>query len=47
MRRAIWEWIVDADDWIIEAVLDAAVAVLLAAAAVASLRFLIAFLSAS
>jgi hypothetical protein len=38
---------VDADDWIIEAVLDGAVAVLLAAAAIASLRFIVDFLSAS
>jgi hypothetical protein len=41
MWRVIWERIVDADDWIIEAVLDAAVAIAVALVATESLRCLI------
>jgi hypothetical protein len=45
MRRKIWNLIIDTDDWIIEAVLDDLVAVLLAAAATGCLQFLFVFAS--
>jgi hypothetical protein len=41
MRRAVWEWIVQADDWITEAALDAATAVIVALVVTESLRSLI------
>ena len=44
MLRTIWHWIVDADDWIGEAVLDGAVAFVVALIATESLRSLVASL---
>jgi hypothetical protein len=44
MRRRIWEWIVEIDDQIMEVAVVAALAVLLAAVATASLRLVFASL---
>jgi len=40
----MWKWIVDADEWVGEVVLDGAVAIVLALVATESLRSLIASL---
>jgi hypothetical protein len=44
MRHTIWDWIVEADEWIGEAALDAMLAMLIASVATESLRFVVAFL---
>jgi hypothetical protein len=44
MPRTIWEWIVSMDDHIGDAVIDAGIAITLAAIATASLRLLLDYL---
>jgi len=44
MQRTIWQWIASMDDRIDDALIDAAIAITLAAVATASLRLLLGFL---